>query len=105
MSGDTVHGVDVRIDADAAAAAAKARLRWKCRRGMRELDQAMLAYLDHHWDAATEGERHVFEQLLGHQEPELYELVCGKRDDPRYRPVLDKIAATLGGPDRSIPTA
>ena len=90
---------------DAAAAAAKARLRWKCRRGMRELDQAMLAYLDHHWDAATEGERHVFEQLLEHQEPELYELVCGVRDDPRFRVVLDKIASTLGGPDRSIPTA
>lgn len=83
----------------------KARLRWKCRRGMRELDQAMLAYLDHHFDAATEGERHVFEELLDEQEPELYALVCGQRDEPRYRPVIDKIAATLGGPDRTLPTA
>ncbi len=87
------------------AAATKARLRWKCRRGMRELDQAMLAYLDHHWDAATEGERHDFEQLLDHQEPELYELVCGKRDDPRYRDILGKIARTLGDANGPVPTA
>lgn len=86
-------------------AATKAKLRWKCRRGMRELDQAMLAYLDHHWDAATEGERHAFEELLDHQEPELYELVCGKRDDARYRTVLDKIARTLGGDGGAVPTA
>ena len=92
-------------DAAGGPRADRARLRWKCRRGMRELDQAMLAYLDHHFDAATEGERHVFEELLDKQEPELYALVCGQRDEPRYRPVIDKIAATLGGPDRTLPTA
>ena len=94
-----------QVAAGAARAAARARLRWKCRRGMRELDQAMLAYLDHHFDAATEGERHVFEELLDKTEPELYALVCGRADEPRFRPVIHKIAATLGGPDGSQPTA
>lgn len=88
----------------------KARLRWRCRRGMRELDQAMLAYLEEHWDTASENERGVFEELLDLQEPVLYACVTGKTpagvpaasNDPhhkhtevRYKPVIDKISASL----------
>lgn len=75
----------------------KARLRWRCRRGMRELDKAMLGYLDNHYDSASEQERSDFESLLDWQEPELYRLVCGKDKDARYQYIIDKIAATLAG--------
>ncbi len=77
---------------------------------MRELDQAMLAYLDDHWDEASADERAVFEELLDLQEPTLYAFVTGRTpagvpaasNDPhhkhmevRYQPVIDKISATL----------
>ncbi|PKM09035.1 MAG: hypothetical protein CVV14_01665 [Gammaproteobacteria bacterium HGW-Gammaproteobacteria-4] len=40
------------------------RLRWRCRRGMRELDVLMLRYLDHRWSQADGDERAGFERLL-----------------------------------------
>ena|GEM_PF-506801 len=83
---------------------AKSRLRWRCRRGMRELDQAMLAYLDHSWDDASPEERAVFEELLDHQEPALYALVTGKDTEVRYQAIIDKIARTLGGEDAPAPS-
>ena len=40
------------------------RLRWRCRRGMRELDQLMLRYLDQRWPQAEDAERKQFLRLL-----------------------------------------
>ena len=77
--------------------AKRAKLLWRCRRGMRELDEAMRAYLDYHYDDATEGERADFEVLLTMQDPELYRHVCGKETDERYKRIMAKITATLGG--------
>jgi len=88
---------------DLTAPAARSRLLWRCRRGMRELDQAMRAYLDHHYDTATDGEREDFETLLEMQDPELYRHVCGRDRDERFTPIIDKIAGTLGGDDRPVP--
>ena len=82
---------------------AKSRLRWRCRRGMRELDQAMLAYLEYSWDQASPEERALFEELLDHQEPALYALVTGKDTEVRYQAIIDKIARTLGGDDAPAP--
>ena len=39
------------------------RLRWRCRRGMRELDQLFGRYVDRAWAGASEAERGVFLQL------------------------------------------
>lgn len=89
-------------DAAIGAVARRSRLRWHCRRGMRELDEAMRAYLDHHYDDATEGEREDFETLLSMQDPELYRLVCGKDRDERFEPIIDKIARTLGSDDSAV---
>ena len=71
------------------------RLRWRCRRGMRELDEAMLAYVDHHYGAATDGERQRFEELLDWQDPELYALLCGKSKDAHYELIIVKIKQSL----------
>ena len=90
---------------DDALAARRSKLRWRCRRGMRELDEAMLAYLDHHYDDAMDGEREAFEALLEMQDPELYRHVCGKDRDDRFAPLIDKIARTLGGDDPALADA
>ncbi|MBK8162382.1 MAG: succinate dehydrogenase assembly factor 2 [Gammaproteobacteria bacterium] len=42
----------------------RARLHWQCRRGMRELDLLLQAYLDHAYDGAADAERAAFRRLL-----------------------------------------
>lgn len=80
----------------------KGHLRWRCRRGMRELDKAMLGYLDTYYDEASATEQADFESLLDWQEPELFRLVCGKDKDERYQYIIDKIAHSLAGKTSTI---
>ena len=54
------------------------RLRWRCRRGMRELDQLMLRYLDGRWPAASEAERAVFLRLLDTEDDKLWRWFMGR---------------------------
>jgi succinate dehydrogenase flavin-adding protein (antitoxin of CptAB toxin-antitoxin module) len=63
---------------------------------MRELDEAMLAYLDNHYAQASEAERADFVALQDMQDPELFRLVSGKAREARYQAILDKITGTLG---------
>lgn len=63
---------------------------------MRELDEAMLAYLEDHYQQASLEERACFEQLQQMQDPELFQLVSGKVKEARYQSILDKMSATLG---------
>jgi antitoxin CptB len=72
------------------------KLRWRCRRGMRELDEAMLAYLENHYMQASDEERADFEALQEMQDPELFRLVSGKATEARYQTILEKIAQSLG---------
>ncbi len=71
------------------------KLRWRCRRGMRELDGAMLAYLDNHYVQASDAERADFVALQDMQDPELFRLVSGKAKEARYQTIIDKITASL----------
>ena len=57
------------------------RLRWRCRRGMRELDQLMLRYLDQRWPTADDAERGVFLRLLDCEDDKLWAWCMG-RDRP-----------------------
>ncbi len=54
------------------------RLRWRCRRGMRELDQLMLRYLDARWPAASDAERAVFLRLLDTEDDKLWRWFMGR---------------------------
>ncbi len=47
------------------------RLRWRCRRGMRELDVLLERYLDRRWPTAPAGRRAAFRALLELPDPEL----------------------------------
>ena len=78
-------------------AATLAKLKWRCRRGMRELDEAMRAYLDNHYTSAPEQERLDFQRLQEMQDPELFQLISGKAKEARYQNILDKMSATLAG--------
>ena len=39
-------------------------LRWQCRRGMRELDELLLRYLDDGYESAGAAEKAAFQRLL-----------------------------------------
>ena len=54
------------------------RLRWRCRRGIRELDQLMLRYLDGRWPAADEAERAEFLRLLDTEDDKLWRWFMGR---------------------------
>lgn len=54
------------------------RLRWRCRRGMRELDQLMLRYLDGPWVTDSDAERAVFLQLLDCEDDKLWRWFVGR---------------------------
>lgn len=54
------------------------RLRWRCRRGMRELDVVMLYYLDHHYPGAGEPEQAAFRELVECQDPEILDFLTGR---------------------------
>lgn len=71
------------------------RLKWRCRRGMRELDEAMLAYLNNHYKQASADEQCRFEELIDMQDPELFGLISGKSKEARYQSIIDQITATL----------
>ena len=66
------------------------RLRWRCRRGMKELDLVLTNYLEHHFQHAGDSERSGFLKLLELQDPELYKIILGKIDseDGEIREVL-----------------
>lgn len=53
------------------------RLRWRCRRGMRELDQLLSRYLDREWRLASEAERGVFLRLLETEDDKLWHWFMG----------------------------
>lgn len=53
------------------------RLRWRCRRGMRELDQLFERYLDLRWAEASEDERGVFRRLLDCEDDRLWRWFLG----------------------------
>lgn len=76
-------------------AATLSKLRWRCRRGMRELDEAMLAYLDNHFEQASADERTDFIALQEMQDPEVFALVSGKAREARYDTILEKIKQSL----------
>ncbi len=53
------------------------KLRWRCRRGMRELDQLFGRYLDQRWRQAPTAERAVFRQLLETEDDKLWRWSMG----------------------------
>ncbi len=58
------------------------RLRWRCRRGMRELDVVLQRYLEQRYVAAPAEEQAAFELLLEEQDPVLLDYLTG-REQPQ----------------------
>ena len=54
------------------------KLRWRCRRGMKELDLLTLGYLERHYPTAPAEEQQAFADLLELQDPLLMSYMVGR---------------------------
>ena len=73
------------------------RLRWLCRRGMKELDVVMTGYLDNHYAEASQSEQQSFRFLLEMQDPDLFALLVGRlsSDDPNVDKMLQFLKSMI----------
>lgn len=69
------------------------RLRWRCRRGMRELDQLLGWYLDNRYAMADRVTQGAFADLLEQPDPELWRWLTGEGAAPTvaWRQIVDEI--------------
>ena len=56
------------------------RLRWRCRRGMLELDLVLSAFLERHLDQLDASEIEALKVLLALPDPDLLDLVMGRAE-------------------------
>ncbi len=69
------------------------RLRWRCRRGMRELDQLLGWYLDARYAESDVAAKEAFSTLLDQQDPELWDWLMGRTrpEFESWRRIVDEI--------------
>lgn len=70
------------------------RLRWRARRGTRELDRLLGAWLDRCYAGAGEARRADFDALLDEADPDLWDWLVGHAAPaPRHVGIIDEIRA------------
>ena len=69
------------------------RLRWRCRRGMRELDVLLERYLQERYPSAPAPEQQAFEALLDLPDPQLFAYLTGRETptDPECVHVIARL--------------
>lgn len=83
-----------------ATAQEQSRVRWRCRRGTRELDVLLERYMDWHYPRAGAKERSAFHALLDLQNPLLTDYLMGRLIPPDEE-TANVVARILGAhPDR-----
>lgn len=71
------------------------RLKWRCRRGMRELDVLLQRYLEQRYPLAPQEEQQAFEALLTLPDPQLFAYVVHREQpsDPHLVNVVARLTA------------
>ena len=74
------------------------KLRWRCRRGMKELDLLTLGYLEQHYPTASAEEQQAFTDLLEVQDPLLMSYMVGRQtpEEPVTAQVVKVMRTLLG---------
>lgn len=69
----------------------EARIRWRCRRGMLELDIILHRFIDHYFEQLDEHQIELFEQLLMLSDNDLRELLFSDKhiSDQTFQPLLE----------------
>ena len=69
-------------------AAEAGKLRWRCRRGMKELDILLTRYVDERYGTASAEEQQAFQRLLEAQDPLIYAYCLGQERPPEHLAAL-----------------
>jgi antitoxin CptB len=74
------------------------RLRWRCRRGMRELDELLMAYMETAFEASSPAQQQAFEDLLSLQDPEILSLLTERvrAEDPGLHELVQRLLGRPG---------
>ncbi|MGR9090489.1 MAG: FAD assembly factor SdhE [Gammaproteobacteria bacterium] len=72
------------------------KAKWRSRRGMRELDVLLMAYIDAHCSTLTERQWQLFEALLAENDMDLYGWFTGRNEpsNPDYAVLVATICAS-----------
>ena len=75
------------------ASTSTAQLRWRCRRGTREMDLLLLRFLERDYPYLDDREQSLFGALLDETDPDLYAWITGQSEpsNPDYLPIIGKI--------------
>ncbi|GAB1234341.1 succinate dehydrogenase assembly factor 2 [Ferrigenium sp. UT5] len=67
------------------------RVRWRCRRGLLELDIVLGRFIDQHYPSLNEAQRLAFDELLDLPDTEFWDLITGNKEPihPQQRAVLE----------------
>ena len=68
-------------------------LRWRCRRGIREMDLLLQAFIDKYFESLTAEEIATFEYLLEQPDPDIMDWIMGRTDPPSgsIKAIIDQI--------------
>jgi len=71
------------------------RLRWRCRRGLLELDLILQGFLERRFARLDATEKAIFGELLENPDPDLLDWALGRSEpaDPRYHGVVRQLRA------------
>ena len=70
------------------------RIRWRCRRGLLELDLVLQRFLERRFDGLDAGERRLFDELLDAPDNDLLDMAMGRAEPAlRYRAVVEMLRA------------
>jgi antitoxin CptB len=79
------------------------KLRWRCRRGMKELDVLLSRYVEQRFCAAPNAEQEAFRRLLETEDALLYGYCLGSEPPPsRFATLIERITAAPAA-DRNRP--
>jgi antitoxin CptB len=69
------------------------RLRWRCRRGSRELDALLVTYFEEKFSGLDETGKRLFERLLDFEDTELWRCLVGREplEDRELSELVQKI--------------
>jgi antitoxin CptB len=77
---------------DQSAAVDRGRLRWQCRRGMRELDVLLEGYFTRRFDQAPPAQQRAFVELLQREDPDIWAWLIGHaQPPPELADVIDRL--------------
>ncbi len=77
----------------------RARLRWRCRRGTKELDSLLAGFLERHFETLAAADRVAFEALLEQSDDLLLDWLLGRARPERedWRRLVERIRPPGGG--------